>query len=1250
MKLLTRGLLLDAILFAALSVGATDAQSVHVYQRTLAGGVGTQVNDEVLSTGFRYSTMVAPTIPGYVFTHWSIAPDQDIDNRDRLGRARDAATYKLYGETMLTANYLPASQDSDRDGLADGYEVYWYGSTDISADSDTDGDGYTFTEEVAAGTNPLLADDATFGAVAWADGSLLNYNPESLAMYTIRCEPEGCLFETISDYAKPGTTIATPSVCGTASTFAYWTVNGQRQQDRRGRAKDAVIVVANGEPVEVVAVCIADPAERALAYWYGADSGLTAESDTDGDGFTFAEEISAGTNPLLADDATFGAVVWSDGTLLDYNPKALRSYVIRSEPEGALFETVRGTVQTGTLVTSPTLDRESGDFAYWTLNGERQCDRRGRAKDCVTFLMPNEAVELVAVCVSDKKARDVAYWYGPESGVGLDSDTDGDGYTFAEELQSGSNPQIAEESTFGVIAWSDGEMQEANLQPYEQMTGAVVDGRFAEIFHNIAADNPSQTYFGGVAIKPIVADLNGDGLFDIVVEKVGDGSRVVYLNRGSKANPEFETADWDDKWSATVELVELKSVEGLALDVQPVAALSFTMAGADLLVSDESGRIWCYQSAGEAVYTLQNKVWGGTFVGFAEGLRIAAVDWEDDGDWDCLCGTVDGKLMLLRDPKIGRPTNFRALTGVDNVLLEWDPNQQSRVKGYRVYRESIGGEKRSLVAEPNLPRHRDWPPVVQDYGYRVSALSRYYTAGNSEPTVAESVPTEPVNAELGKVTFRWGESSGFEGDAITVDLAIDNSLALSGGGLALVFAYDPAVLDPVEVKRSGLSEGIELSERRENGLWTIAANGGEVSAGGGTFVTLVFKALKVSECASVALSEARLQTVGGASVPAVLPQGGATVKILPFVEPEPISASVEMTACAQVTAGEAFTVEVAASGEGVAPETLAFEYVYDETVLDRIGDTFTAREVASAVTTVIVLTNVSVRAADGSAARVVSVGSCAVAISPKEGGGTGGGDEEEEDAGEGIVVDEEGEIVDWGEEPGADDAASRWGFRNAYIDLGTAKGKIGGDVEVSVRLRRGVLPLLVESTVDVKRWAFTVKYDPRWLTPTGVNAKIGEYSWSATNGVLTVIGQNGTVSLGRVVLTTQYPLYLKFKLNVQYAETFAELKFGAVQARSVEGKRIYTPWRTSGGVTISYARPKDDPTVVTPYGRGDLNGDGRLSWEDRQLASELMNGGSDGKWTSQQLSAGDYNGDKVLDQDDFQLLKADFKSKGITNN
>lgn len=673
----------------------------------------------------------------------------------------------------------------------------------------------------------------------------------------------------------------------------------------------------------------------------------------------------------------------------------------------------------------------------------------------------------------------------------------------------------------------------------------------------------------------------------------------------------------------------------------------------DIVLTTIDNEIWYYRMGSDGTMFRESKNWMGNTESLGSLLSVSLVDWDSDGRMDCLIGNAEGKLMLLMGCKAVQPKSVVARPGVDSVALAWNPSAKAGCRGYNVYRRTDGGAEDFIRVNEDLvvlPSYRDeLQPGI--YEYRISAVCRYYEPGNSEPVISESDLSDIVRVEVGKAVFHWGDASGFDGDEITVDLGVENSLALSGTGLMLSVGYDPAVMKPVIVKPSGLTEAIVFTESIDNGRWTITANGGEISAGSGTFVSLVFKAIGVAEGTGVELKEVSLRTIGGTLVPIVLPQSSVPVKILPYVEPEPIPAVIEMTDVAEATAGESFMIAVSASGEGVDAATLSYEYVYDATLLERNGDTFTAKDVATAVTTVIGLTNVSVRATDGKATKVVSVGSCAVAISPKEGGGTGGGEEEEEDIGEGFVVDENGEIVDWGKEPEEDEPASRWGFRNAYIDLGTAKGKVGDDVEVSVRLRRGLLPLLADSTVDVKRWAFTVKYDPRWLTPIGINAKIGEYVWSATNGVLTVIGQSGTVPLGRVYLTAswQHALSLKFRLNVQYAETFADLDFGAVQARSVEGKRIYTPSRTSGGVTISYTRPKNDPTVVTPYGHGDLNGDGRLTWGDQEIARNLMNGDGKVEWTDKQLSAGDYNNDKVLDGYDYMLLLQDFDSKGVIN-
>ena len=56
---------------------------------------------------------------------------------------------------------------------------YWYGRADVSQDIDTDGDGLTFAQELAAGTNPLFADSFVLGGIAREDGDIHEVGPKS---------------------------------------------------------------------------------------------------------------------------------------------------------------------------------------------------------------------------------------------------------------------------------------------------------------------------------------------------------------------------------------------------------------------------------------------------------------------------------------------------------------------------------------------------------------------------------------------------------------------------------------------------------------------------------------------------------------------------------------------------------------------------------------------------------------------------------------------------------------------------------------------------------------------------------------------------------------------------------------------------------------------------------------------------------------------------------------------------------------
>ena len=833
-----RYLTVCAILLAGLGL---QAEIVHVQLRANAGEI-IDITDSTVETGVRYSSGKAPTLPGYVFTHWTLSADQPFRSRDAWGRALDEVTFVPYEATILTANYLASDVDTDQDGLADGVELYWYGDLDEGASSDTDEDGVTFREEVEAGTNPHFADGADGLGVLYDGVEGVVYNPHSYPVYTFRSEPEGVLFETVTDVAEPGSLVRSP-VCSQNSSFARWEVGGTACRDAFGRALDVIEFEMPQDDVTAVAVTISDAKLRAQSYWYGQDVDMA--SDTDGDGFTFAQEIELGTNPLFPDDDSLTGVASDgvDGVL--YNPQGQKPYIVRSD-DGSLFTDYEDYALPGTTVRTPVLDPNGSTFAYWTVDGKIQRDAFGRALDSVSAEIPSEGVEIVAHSVADAADRAKMYWYGSTE-TDLLSDTDGDGYTLADEIANGTNPLFADDDAKSGVGYDGIDDVEVNLQSHELVGGFVVGGKYVAIQ-------------GGTGVAPVVSDVNGDGLWDLIV--VSEDSTRVFVNVGSTGNPAFEEREGVDIRGVDLRMNSTEKLGVMSLDIQPVAALSATVWGEDtLLVSDADGRIWYYRNG-----NLQHKVWGGSCAGFANGLRLAAVDWDDDGDLDCLAGTAEGKLMLLRDPKIGRPTNLKALVGVDNVKLDWDPNQQSRIRGYKVYRADAGADGFTCLVSPYtpLPTYRDYPPSVSDFDYKVSSVSRHYVAGSSAPVVSESLATEPVRVSLGKVSLHWTDMVVKRGETFSLMLSIDNSANLSPEGMAIEIEYDRAVLNLLKTLPSGLFEQ------------------SKIAPGSGKLYEYVFEIVDGEQGAvetSVSVKGATMYGVGGAAVGVALPKKNAVVSI-----------------------------------------------------------------------------------------------------------------------------------------------------------------------------------------------------------------------------------------------------------------------------------------------------------------------------------------------------------------------------------
>lgn len=439
------------------------ALEVHVVEQEVYGGITNVVVDTFRDAGAAYLTVMPSVHKGYIFTEWSADDANDLTKRDVFGCAYENASYQPHQDIILTANYLPESQDEDCDGVPDGLEIYWYGDLAQSATSDTDHDGYTFTQEIVAGTSPLMVDRAINGGVVALDSDDWLYNPNGYPIVMFRSEPEGALFETTMKAVNPGDVVDTSSVCGasvSSSTFAYWTLNGVRQADIFGRALDNLSFTMPAHDVEIIAITAENEQDRLALYWYGCLAELVP-SDSDGDGYTFAEEIAAGTSPVLPDRTLKHGVLHFDSDEWLYNPYNYSNYTIRSEPEGVLFDTETGIVAPGSAIITPSVSRDNG-FAYWTLNGVRMTDDFGRALDSVKVVSDGFDVILVAHVVGNTVDQAKMYWYGSLD-VDMESDTDHDGYTFAQELAAGTSPILPDRANKGGIVWLDSEEKEITL-------------------------------------------------------------------------------------------------------------------------------------------------------------------------------------------------------------------------------------------------------------------------------------------------------------------------------------------------------------------------------------------------------------------------------------------------------------------------------------------------------------------------------------------------------------------------------------------------------------------------------------------------------------------------------------------------------------------------------------------------------------------------------------------------------------------
>lgn len=1037
-----------------------------------------------------FTSVSAPTQAGYRFAYWTISPDlATFANRDRWGRALDAVAFiPKDSVTTLTAVYLPTSLDEDKDGMADGEELYWYGSLAYGPESDTDGDGYTFAQELQFGLNPLFKDGLTLGGIAWGDSSTFVYNPNGYSPYTIQSDPEGT-FAPQSGYLRPGESLATASYAAD-TTFAYWDLNGARQADGYGHALDSLTLVGTGaiDDAQVATAHFlpeaADAEARAIAYWYGPRADLSFESDTDGDGYTLAQELQFGLNPLFPDGLTLGGIAWGDSAPQETN---LQPFDMASK---ALIE--------------------------------------------------GELTDLFAV-----------------------ADALNGGFTGGQDFGGAVSPAVFDaegDGLFDCLVYANGTLTlyrnrgQIGAPDFSPCNGAEVYPALAEALTAMA--------------RPLLCGGTGENGPEL--RFCDNGGPIFAYTCATAAITELGLFGWP-VWSAldgwgTFDGTTLRlGAEALACDSAPTTVSAAALLEAtgddlpDLLVADTEGRISLYQRAATGL-TLKHRVWGGTYIGFAQGLTLAPVDWEGDGDGDMLAGIAAGHLLLLTDPGVGRPTNLKATAGYDNVLLAWDPNAQSRVCGYTVYRAEAAEEAFARLAEALLPRYRDFPPSTDTWRYRVTTLSRLWKAGNSTPETFESAPSEALSVTLGAVTLSLPGGEGFLGQEVEAVLSIDNAAGLGASGLSLTVAYDPAALSPVGYTCSALSQALALTETRTEGAWHLAATGGTLTPGSGELFRLRFQVVaKAPGETALTLTEATLCSEQGQRVTVHLPEAPATFTL--SKQPDPVT--VVLAAQDAVAEDGRLTFTVTATPDGdLRWETFTVTPLYDSAFLTLEEElppteatagtyTFALTPAGEAARSVEVTFMGAAYDTNDEAARVESV-TCRVLIPSLD------DDEEGDEAGQ-----------------------NRPGWRpivslNAYPQAAKPGENgytvtEGGEVTLAVRVWR--LGRLDWSSLEI-----TPHFDP---TELELLAK-------------------GNEPLGDALSARERTFTFRVLAPAGWHRNLA-LRFTGT-ARGTNGTTAIV-WPA---LVVLHVAERPHPDVVKPWTNGDCDGDGRLTGRDYQVAFETV--------------------------------------------
>jgi len=215
------------------------------------------------------------------------------------------------------ALYFLPDQDSQSIGLPDWYQYRYFGGLGVSPAGDNDSDSISNADELRAGLIPGIKDTFLVGGVSAASSAVVNIPLEVLWQFTVKSIPTG-LVANANGYLADGQSFTTPSapVIASSQYFSYWDVNGTGSRDSLGNPRNPTSSVlhadatytANYYAPDQSAQCAGSGIPDWFQFAYFGSTCANPNSDPDGDGFTVAQELAAGLNPVVKDSFLVGGI------------------------------------------------------------------------------------------------------------------------------------------------------------------------------------------------------------------------------------------------------------------------------------------------------------------------------------------------------------------------------------------------------------------------------------------------------------------------------------------------------------------------------------------------------------------------------------------------------------------------------------------------------------------------------------------------------------------------------------------------------------------------------------------------------------------------------------------------------------------------------------------------------------------------------------------------------------------------------